>query len=122
MAFPASVGGDRFVVAGDLQALDETRALVLYRLVQEALTNVARHSGATKVQIRIEAAVTAAEPRVEILIADDGAGADMSVPQHGLGLIGMRERVCAQGGSVALASERGAGFKIMASLPMAGKP
>ena len=110
------------VVAGDLQALDETRALVLYRLVQEALTNVARHSGATTVQIRIETAGIDAEPRVEILIADDGAGADLGVPQSGLGLIGMRERVCAQGGSIALKSERGAGFKIIASLPMVGKP
>jgi signal transduction histidine kinase len=110
-------------ITGDLQALDETRALVLYRLVQEALTNIARHSGAKKVQIRIgPESAGDAERRVEILIVDDGGGADMNVPQSGLGLVGMRERVCAQGGSIALVSERGAGFKIMASLPLIRPP
>jgi two-component system sensor histidine kinase UhpB len=110
-------------ITADLEALDETRALVLYRLVQEALTNIARHSGATKVQIRIGSASSGElGARIEIFIADDGGGADMSVPQRGLGLIGMRERVSAQGGSIALVSERGAGFKILASLPMIGKP
>jgi glucose-6-phosphate-specific signal transduction histidine kinase len=110
-------------VSGDFAALDETRALVLYRLVQEALINIARHAQATQVQIRI-AAGRAADPApcVEILIADDGAGADLGAPRPGLGLVGMRERVSALGGSITLASERGAGFKVKASLPMAGMP
>jgi glucose-6-phosphate-specific signal transduction histidine kinase len=108
-------------ITGDLQALDETRALVLYRLVQEALTNIARHSDAHQVLIRIGAAAAGdAAPCLEILISDDGGGADMSAPKSGLGLVGMRERVCAQGGSIAVVSERGAGFKIIASLPVIG--
>ena len=110
-------------IAGDLEGLDEARALVLYRLVQEALTNIARHSGATKVQIRIGSACAAdLKPRIDVLISDDGRGAYLHAPQRGLGLVGMRERICAQGGSIALASEPGAGFKIMASLPVAAKP
>jgi signal transduction histidine kinase len=110
-------------LTGNVEALDETRGLVLYRLVQEALTNIARHAKATRVQIRI-AAGTAADSRqcIEVLIADNGAGADLSAPRPGLGLVGMRERVSALGGSIMLASERGAGFQVKASLPVAGAP
>jgi two-component system, NarL family, sensor histidine kinase UhpB len=107
-------------ISGDLETLDETRGMVLYRLVQEALTNIARHSGATKVEIRI----SSVQPKdsgqsVEILIADNGGGADMKAPRTGLGLVGMRERVSALGGSITLASERGAGFRVISSLPTA---
>jgi signal transduction histidine kinase len=109
-------------VGGDLEALDESRGMVLYRLVQEALTNIARHSGATKVQLRIAPAHMADSGHcVEILIEDNGSGSDMSAPRSGLGLIGMRERVAALGGSITLASAPGAGFKVFASLPMRGK-
>jgi signal transduction histidine kinase len=110
-------------ITGDFPTLDETRGLVLYRLVQEALTNIARHSQATKVEIRIASARTADFGQsIEILIADNGCGADMKAPRTGLGLIGMRERVSALGGSITLASERGGGFKVMSSLPVTGKP
>jgi signal transduction histidine kinase len=110
-------------ISGDFEALDETRGLVLYRLVQEALTNIARHAKATSVEIRIAAGPAAYSNRcVEILITDNGAGADMRAPRPGLGLVGMRERVSALGGSITLASERGAGFQVKASLPMAGAP
>jgi two-component system sensor histidine kinase UhpB len=103
------------------KTLDETRGLVLYRLVQEALTNIARHSGATKIEIRI-ATVQRADlgEGIEIIIADNGSGADMRAPQTGLGLVGMRERVSSLGGSLKLVSEPGAGFKIVAALPIAG--
>jgi two-component system, NarL family, sensor histidine kinase UhpB len=110
-------------ITGDFETLDETRGLVLYRLVQEALTNIARHAHATRVEIRIAAGrATDAGQCVEILVADNGAGADLAAPRSGLGLVGMRERVSALGGSITLASERGAGFKVLASLPMAGAP
>jgi len=110
-------------MSGEFGSLDETRGLALYRLVQEALTNIARHSRATNVEIRIAAGrVVDLRPYVEILIADNGAGADMRVRRTGLGLVGMRERVSALGGSIALASEPGAGFKVEASLPMTAAP
>ena len=110
-------------ITGDFEILDETRGLVLYRLVQEALTNIARHAHATRVQIRIAAGrVADSKECIEIYVADNGAGADMSTPRTGLGLVGMRERVSALGGSITLASERGAGFTVTACLPMAGAP
>lgn len=108
-------------ISADLETLDETRGLVLYRLVQEALTNIARHSGATKVEIRISSMPAKNSGHsVEILIADNGCGADMQAPRTGLGLVGMRERVSALGGSIRLMSERGAGFRVISSLPMVG--
>jgi glucose-6-phosphate-specific signal transduction histidine kinase len=107
-------------VIGDFEALDEARGLVLYRLVQEALTNIARHSRATAVQIRIACGPnTAPGPCIELLIADNGRGADLRVPRSGLGLLGMRERVSGLGGSIELVSECDAGFKLICTLPMA---
>lgn len=106
--------------AGNLESLDETCALVVFRLVQEALTNVARHSEATQARILIER--TDAGCGVQVLIVDNGRGADLSVPRTGLGLIGMRERVAALGGSITLSSGIGEGFKVMASIPAPGRP
>jgi len=104
----------------DLSRLDAVRALALFRLVQESLTNVARHAQARRVDIRI-AAVGARETSesIEATISDDGRGADLAVPGKGLGLIGMRERSAAFGGSLVLSSAPGAGFKVCATLPIA---
>jgi two-component system sensor histidine kinase UhpB len=105
-------------ISGELAGLDETRGLVLYRLLQEALTNIARHSQATRVQITIDQVADACGgQRVDISIADNGRGTDMRLPRTGLGLLGMRERVSALGGSIDLASELGGGFRVAASLP-----
>jgi two-component system sensor histidine kinase UhpB len=105
-------------ISGDLAGLDETRGLVLYRLLQEALTNRARHSQATRVQIRIEQVEDArCGPRVDVVIDDNGCGMDMKLPRTGLGLVGMRERVLALGGSIDVASQPGAGFRVAFSLP-----
>ena len=111
------------LISGDFETLDEARGLVLYRLVQEALTNIARHAHATRVEIRIDAGRAADTAQcVDVAIADNGTGADLAAPRPGLGLVGMRERVSALGGSSSLASELGAGFQVKASLPIAGTP
>jgi two-component system sensor histidine kinase UhpB len=100
----------------ELDALDESRALVLFRLVQEALTNVARHSSASRVKIQIGRAASA--QGIDISIIDNGRGADVGVHGNGLGLIGMRERVAALGGSISVSSASGAaGFAVRAFLP-----
>lgn len=105
-------------IDGTLEMLDETRALVVYRLVQEALTNVARHAKASRVRIRIGVTPGADLQQLEASIADNGVGADLSLPRTGLGLVGMRERVATLGGSVKLQSAPGAGFEVKAWLPM----
>jgi two-component system, NarL family, sensor histidine kinase UhpB len=105
------------VCGPELDSLTESRALVLFRLVQEALTNVARHSSAT--QVRIEIGRGASAQGIDISISDNGRGADLSPHRSGLGLIGMRERVAALGGSIAVSGASGAaGFEVRAFLPL----
>jgi two-component system, NarL family, sensor histidine kinase UhpB len=103
-----------------LESLDEVRGLVIFRLVQEALTNIARHSSASQVRILIEPA--SAAPGIDVLIADNGCGVDLGSPRTGLGLVGMRERVAALGGRITLASRPGEGFEVRAFLPLSAPP
>jgi two-component system, NarL family, sensor histidine kinase UhpB len=102
------------VCVAELESLEEGRRLVVFRLVQEALTNVARHSSATQVRIRFQ---HSPGQGIEIVIADNGVGTDLDLPRAGLGLVGMRERVAALGGTVSVASSRGMGFRVMAFVP-----
>ena len=105
------------VCGAELDTLTESSALVLFRLVQEALTNVARHSSATLVRIEIGRGASA--PGINISIIDNGCGADLGTRRSGLGLIGMRERVAALGGSITVSSSSGApGFEVRAFLPL----
>jgi len=102
-----------------IDSLDEARTLALYRTVQEALTNCARHARATQIDVRVEwhegdgADVRGAVVRIQ----DDGVGADLSAAPRGLGLIGMRERVTALGGSLSVESAPQSGFCLVARLP-----
>ncbi len=95
-------------------------ALTIYRVVQEALTNAVRHSGASKVSVRL----TKGYPRVIIVIEDNGSGfsaeRDGTIP-GGLGIIGMRERVEMWGGDFNMRSPRpceGGGTRIRFTLPL----
>jgi two-component system sensor histidine kinase UhpB len=106
-------------IESDLSGLDPARALALFRLVQESLTNVARHAQARRVDIRVVARRSEGSAEcIEVSIADDGRGANLDAPGRGLGLIGMRERTAAVGGSLARSSSPGAGFKVCATLPI----
>jgi len=98
----------------------ETVDLTIYRVVQEALTNVFRHAGATSVNVTIEPAERPAGMRggrdsALVRISDNGRGLS---PDHrlGLGLIGMRERILALGGSLTVASGDG-GVMVEAVVP-----
>ena len=83
----------------------------VYRVVQEALTNVAKHSGAQHVRVE----VARANGSVEVVVEDDGCGFDPSAATSGLGLLGMRERVQLTGGRLEIEST--AGTRISARLP-----
>jgi signal transduction histidine kinase len=98
----------------DLERLDPEIETTVYRLVQEALTNVRRHAEASSV--RIEARV--ADGRVALSIADDGRGFDPSAHTTGFGVVGMRERAALVGGTLEVAS-RPDGTTVRASLPRA---
>jgi signal transduction histidine kinase len=85
----------------------------VYRLVQEALTNTAKHAAASSVRI----GVSSANGTVSIEVVDNGDGFDVTSPRSGFGLAGMRERVTLAGGSFEIASGS-AGTAIRAGLPV----
>ncbi|WP_188196001.1 sensor histidine kinase [Nonomuraea sp. SYSU D8015] len=85
--------------------------LAAYRIVQEALTNTARHAGAT--HVRVELAVAGGELTIDV--EDDGANA--SGGTEGSGLTGMAERVARLGGTLEYGPLDGGGFRVRATLP-----
>ncbi|HET9141705.1 sensor histidine kinase [Actinophytocola sp.] len=101
-------------VFGEPRPLPDGVALSAYRVVQEALTNVVRHSGARRADVRVRYLDSA----LEVEITDDGRGAAARRPDGGgLGLLGMRERVAVHGGVLETGPRRDRGFRVRASLP-----
>jgi signal transduction histidine kinase len=94
--------------------------LVLYRIAQEALTNVAKHSQANTVNVDLKLA----DSGVSLTIRDDGAGFDSARYSRGdgvglgLGLFGMEERASLLGGELSIKSERGRGTEVFAIVPL----
>ncbi|GHE88915.1 two-component sensor histidine kinase [Streptomyces spiralis] len=90
--------------------------LAAFRIVQEALTNVQKHAGG---QARAEVSVVRVGPNVEITVLDDGAGGGQDpATGGGHGLLGMRERVTAIGGTLTTGPRYGGGFRVHAILPL----
>lgn len=88
-----------------------------YRVVQESLSNVRRHSGSSSVEV----AVLRAGDAVELHVADQGCGFDpQTAGRKGFGLVGMAERVRLVGGECRIESRPGAGARIAVRLPLAG--
>jgi signal transduction histidine kinase len=89
---------------------------MLYRMVQEALTNVVKHADASRVTVRLSRSDTS----VVLAIHDDGKGFDpQSARDGGLGLVGMRERVALLGGRFVVEASEGAGAMLKAEVPLA---
>jgi signal transduction histidine kinase len=99
--------------AADVSADRETQVVVL-RCLQEALANVRKHAGASRVSVRVELVGTA----VELVVADDGRGFDQDHREGGFGLDGMGERVRIVGGRLDVTSEPGAGTEVRVRLPL----
>jgi glucose-6-phosphate-specific signal transduction histidine kinase len=105
---------------GEFGDLAEAVTLTVYRVVQEALNNIAKHASAGKVTMRLERAPAGAQSQdlVTVTVVDDGVGVDTTVPTQGLGLIGMRERVAALAGRLVVTSTPGQGFELQAQIPV----
>lgn len=101
---------------GDLGDLGEALTLAVFRCVQEALTNALKHAGASRVSL----SVTRGDGRLEARIEDDGQGASEALPGSGHGLVGMRERVVALGGSLEAGPCADGGFRVRIVLPLPG--
>ncbi|MEV6369005.1 sensor histidine kinase [Micromonospora musae] len=87
-----------------------------YRVVQEALTNVARHAGPATAQIHVEYAPA----QLTVSVTDDGRAAPVGSPTPGVGLRGMRERVTGLGGTLDAAARDDGGFGVRATFPLDG--
>jgi two-component system, NarL family, sensor histidine kinase UhpB len=114
----------RFSSDSDLGTLSDDTQINVYRIVQEALTNISKHAHASEVAIVISK-TSIADPvvasRLRIRISDNGAGFDPSQTPSGLGLLGMRERAEALNGRFELVSTAGKGVTIEINLPIEGE-
>jgi len=94
--------------------LDPTAELVIYRLVQEAITNITKYAKARQVWLNL----AARDGSVHVSVRDDGVGFDpIGRRDSALGLVGMRYRVEAEGGTLAVVSSPGQGTLLQVSLP-----
>ena len=103
----------------DLPREDEARPTpiletAVYRLVQEALNNVSKHSMASSADLTVKAWRGA----IEIEVQDNGVGFEPPLVREGFGLVGMRERAALLGGSLDVESTRGSGTRVRAEIPL----
>jgi signal transduction histidine kinase len=105
-------------VEGSLDELPEAHRTCIYRVVQEALTNCAKHANATNVRVSMEAN----DHRVRLLIEDDGVGFDSEAGNKGgLGLLGIKERVQEIDGTVRISSAIQRGTRLEAVFPVGSR-
>jgi two-component system sensor histidine kinase DegS len=108
-----------FLVSGNGQKLTSGQELALYRIVQEALTNVRKHARATGVRVELKFS----EQAVHLVVQDDGQGFVLpgsmtELIQNGsLGLMGIQERVWAEEGELSVESQPGVGTRLEVTLP-----
>jgi signal transduction histidine kinase len=100
--------------AGSPAPVDSTRAIHVYRILQEALSNVARHSRATSavVRLRFDAG------KLDLEIEDQGRGLDLGTVRRGLGLVAMRERAALVGGTLEFLRPPHGGTRVRFSMPL----
>ena len=90
-------------------------ALAVYRIVQESLTNVLKHAGA---DAKADVTIIRSGGTVRVSVHDDGAGPSGRAPGTAHGIVGMRERVAAYGGTLRTGARPGGGFEVEASIPL----
>ncbi|MFZ0613957.1 MAG: PAS domain S-box protein [Desulfobacterales bacterium] len=103
---------------GSIPACSETVSTAAYRIVQEALTNVARYAAAGHVDVRLELT----NGSLKLVVTDDGRGFDTAAlgENEGLGLVGMTERAILAGGRLEIVSTPGKGTRVSLDVPLEG--
>ena len=105
-------------IEGDSRTLPAGTDLVAFRIVQEALTNVARHAGPSRATVVISYGAN-----LVVQVEDDGRGVPGGTTAgSGNGIAGMRERAVALGGSLEAGPKPGGGFRVVARLPLPAVP
>lgn len=99
---------------GDFSDLGDDAQLVVYRVAQEALSNAARHSGASRIAVSLRRRT---DGGVELEAADDGRGFAFDESERGLGIAGMRERALLVGGELSIESRPGRGTTVHLIVP-----
>ena len=104
---------------GDAEPTSKSLNLALFRIIQESLTNVIRHSQATKVSIQLSI-----QPDVSLIISDDGIGIPAEKLESGksFGLLGMRQRITQCGGTIEYSGSPGNGTSIIVYAPKTNEP
>ena len=100
--------------AGTDPGFDDAVAIAVYRIAQEALTNVMRHARASRVRMQL---ARGSDGAVRLIVHDDGQGAGPSPIGHGLGLLGASERALALGGRLSVQGQPGQGTLLELWLP-----
>jgi signal transduction histidine kinase len=103
----------RLSIVGDAYPVESKSALALYRVMQEGLTNVRKHSHASNVDVRLDFSLP---DRIRLSLWDNGVGA--ADTSGGFGLIGLRERVRLLGGEFTVTTQPNQGFRIEVILPL----
>lgn len=99
----------------ELEGLKGPMSIEIYRIIQEALTNTLRHSGASRAEVQVELR----DPEmIALVLKDNGRGMRQTRPQKGFGLLGMRERIASLKGKFKLINRPGQGLEIRILLPM----
>jgi signal transduction histidine kinase len=102
--------------SGTMVPIDDTTSIHVYRVLQEAVNNVARHSGSARAWVRLRCGPGTLELEVE----DHGQGLSVPVTRRGLGLVAMRERAELLGGTIAFLRPREGGTLVRLTVPIAG--
>ncbi len=103
-------------VEGDASELPQSLGLSAYRVLQEGLTNTLKHAGPASAAVRL----VYLPDKLEVHVSDDGRGASAFKSGAGQGLVGMRERVEAFGGTLEAGPRTGGGFEVSADFPIGG--
>jgi signal transduction histidine kinase len=101
-------------IEGEAPKLPPGTDLAAFRIVQEALTNVVRHSGSRQARVRLDQA----EGALRLRIDDDGPATGADAGGSGNGLAGMRERAAALGGTIEAGPRDDGGFRVLAVVPL----
>ncbi|MFF3372438.1 sensor histidine kinase [Streptomyces sp. NPDC002680] len=107
-------------VRGEAPKLSPGADLAAFRIVQEALTNVVRHSGSRHARVRVD--VDEADGALRLRVDDDGPATGADAGGSGNGLAGMRERAAALGGTIEAGPRADGGFRVLAVLPLKVEP
>lgn len=108
----------RFSYTSSLDKLDHEKSIHLYRIVQESLTNISKHSSATDVEIKLELLNQVSQ--ASLSIKDNGSGFEIENNQQGFGLRGMKERAESLGGFFSINSSNAQGVCITTLIPAYG--